>query len=183
MGGGGGGAPVWELFLEKTSFFLVLPLPFAAVLSQNRRIVKMHLIKILLFNWIWILNFRPLPVFLILFVPPSCFGQIIRCSWSKNTIIENMISPDYVLCYIPWHNGNFGKILKILENFEKFWKFLSILENFGKFWILLDISNYNFQSRRQIMTVRGAYTFIYHSQRQNLPPTLEIMIQFFQNSP
>ena len=30
--------------------------------------------------------------------------------------IENMISPDYVLCYIPQANGNFGKILKILES-------------------------------------------------------------------
>ena len=34
--------------------------------------------------------------------------------------IENMISPDYVLCYIPRANGIFGNILKFLENFKKF---------------------------------------------------------------
>ena len=59
--------------------------------------------------------------------------------------IENMISPDCVLCYLPRTNENLGKI-------ENFWK---ILENFGFF--LLQISNYNFKSRRQIMTARGVY--------------------------
>ena len=54
--------------------------------------------------------------------------------------IENMISPDYVLCYIPRANENFGKILNILQIFEN-WKFL----------------NYDFQSKRQIMTARRLY--------------------------
>ena len=47
--------------------------------------------------------------------------------------IENMISPDYDLCYIPWA-------------IEYYWKKMKILENFGFFW---KISNYNFQSKRQ----------------------------------
>ena len=34
-------------------------------------------------------------------------------------LVYNMISPDYVLIYIPRPNGNFGKILNILENFGK----------------------------------------------------------------
>ena len=39
--------------------------------------------------------------------------------------IVNMTSPDYVLCYIPRANGNFGKILKILETFVFFRKILN----------------------------------------------------------
>ena len=42
--------------------------------------------------------------------------------------IENMIWPDYVLCYILRANGNFRKILK------KFWRFLKFLEIFEFFW-------------------------------------------------
>ena len=41
--------------------------------------------------------------------------------------IENMISPDYVLCYIPWAIENFEKKL------GKNWKFWKNLENFGFF--------------------------------------------------
>ena len=52
--------------------------------------------------------------------------------------IENMVSQDYVLCYIPRANGIFWKKLKILE-------------------VLLKFSNYIFQRRRQIMTARGVY--------------------------
>ena len=58
--------------------------------------------------------------------------------------IENLILPDYVLCYKPRGNGSFGKIwenLGNLENFGKFWeifgKISKILENFGKFRIII----------------------------------------------
>ena len=88
-----------------------------------------------------------------------------RFSRAKN--IENIISTDYYLCYI--HKPR--KILGKLENFGKIWKFWKslqkfenfgkvcknlnfFLENFGFFW---RISNYNFQSRRQIMTAKGVY--------------------------
>ena len=64
-----------------------------------------------------------------------------------------------------WENlkifGNSWKILKFfgnfwifLENFDIFWKKMKILEKFGFFW---KISNYNCQSRRQIITARGVY--------------------------
>ena len=59
-------------------------------------------------------------------------------------IIANMISPDYVFCYIPRANGNFEKILRFLEKFGKFWEILF----------------YNFQSRRQILMARGVYRII-----------------------
>ena len=62
--------------------------------------------------------------------------------------IENMISPDYVLCFIPRANGNFRTILKVLDIFLNFGKFCSC------FWI---ISNYNFQIKRNIMTAGGVY--------------------------
>ena len=85
-----------------------------------------------------------------------------RFSRAKN--IENIISTDYYLCYI--HKPR--KILGKLENFGKIWKFwksLQKFENFGKvcknfiffFGFFWRISNYNFQSRRQIMTARGVY--------------------------
>ena len=56
--------------------------------------------------------------------------------------IENMISPDYALCYIPQASGNFGKTL------DFFWKIL----------------NSNFQSRKQIMTAIGVYIPIFHER-------------------
>ena len=49
---------------------------------------------------------------------------------------------------------SFGKFRKILEKIENFGKCWIIEENFGFFW---RISNYDFQSRRQIMAARGVY--------------------------
>ena len=91
--------------------------------------------------------------------------------------IENMISPDYVLCYIPRtldileKNENFiiGQkggggpfdvmggpfvVLEILEKNSRFWNFISKILNFLK---ILKIMNYNFQSRNQILMLRGVY--------------------------
>ena len=66
-----------------------------------------------------------------------------------------MISPNYALCYIP----------PVLEIFgEKTWEILDF------FW---KITNYNFQSKRQIMTARGVY--------QTLEPVVPLAMCVFEN--
>ena len=59
----------------------------------------------------------------------SFFAILSRSELIMRAIIENMILPDYVLCYVPQVLGNFGKQLNILEflfgkfeNFDFFWK-------------------------------------------------------------
>ena len=66
-------------------------------------------------------------------------------------IIEYMISPYYVLCYIPRFLEIFGGKLEFYDNFGVF---LENLESFGRNW---KIMSYNFQSMRQIMTQGGVY--------------------------
>ena len=96
----------------------------------------------------------------------SKFCHPCRRFWAK---IENMISPDYVLCYIPWaletldKNENFViveqggggpfVVLEIWEKnsefgsfFPKFWKF----ENFQNFELKFPKSEANFDAGRGI---------------------------------
>ena len=104
-------------------------------------------------------------------------------------IIEKMIFSDYVLCYIPRALGILGKsgIFGIYQEgdgapfdvsgglFEVF----KILGKKSKIWNLfpeiLKILSYNFQSRKQILTLRGVYspeknkkTFLSHNKRPAL---------------
>ena len=88
-----------------------------------------------------------------------------------------MISPDYVLCYIPLSLKILWEWLKILEFFRKeaaaslilavaplwFWKFLGKNEHFGFFckfkkMIFWKITSCNFQSRWPIMMLGGEYS-------------------------
>ena len=48
-------------------------------------------------------------------------------------------------------------VLQISRKNFKILDFFANFENYGEFW---KISNYNFQSRRQIMTTRGVYIMI-----------------------
>ena len=69
-------------------------------------------------------------------------------------IIENMISPDYVLCFIPQFWKILGKKVKNLEftaaalcGFGNFRENFVIFGNYGKSW---KITSYNFPNRKQI---------------------------------
>ena len=64
-------------------------------------------------------------------------------------IIENMISPEFVLC--------FGKVLLKKWKWQKFFGQFENVEIFGIFWKFGKITSYNFRSRRQIMTLGGVY--------------------------
>ena len=93
-------------------------------------------------------------------------------------IIENMISPDYVLCYIPqamailrW-KWNFWNLLvrrrwplwcrwrphsgfgNFEEKYSRFWNFFPETLTFLK---IFKNMSYNFQSRKQILMLRGVY--------------------------
>ena len=48
-------------------------------------------------------------------------------------------------------------VLEILEKNSRFWNFFSEILNFLK---ILKIMSYNFQSRKQILTLRGVYSII-----------------------
>ena len=90
-----------------------------------------------------------------------------------------MISPDYVLCYIP-RSPNYGNSQLKMEIWKFtseeaaaplmplaaplwFWKFWKKILDFGifseilNFLKILKIMSYNFQSRKQILTLRGGY--------------------------
>ena len=90
--------------------------------------------------------------------------------------IENMISPDYVLCYIPramailsWKWNllvrrrrplwcHWRPLCGFEEKNSRFWNFFPEVLNFLK---ILKIMSYNFQSRKQILTLRGVYELIF----------------------
>ena len=64
-------------------------------------------------------------------------------------IMENMILPDYVLCYKPFRFENFREKFIISIFFGNFDLFVGYIGKISK------IMSYIFQSRRQIMSMGG----------------------------